>query len=136
MIAPGADQILQIRRGGKRPGSDVVVSLIGALPVDFLVQADADTDYDWIMLVDLKVWVVASSKTRRLDRLLWSMRDHRPKQILLWLDDKQAGYELHFWPSIESITRPPDKWDWKMERSPMLKWENQVIGKMFQGMAA
>lgn len=134
-LAPGAERILAMRRAGQRPGSDVVISLVGHLPVECLIEADLDTEYDWVMLVDLNVWIVATTKTSpsKLRDLLWSFRRHRPARMYLWLDDRHVGYSMHFAPKIDTITRPPDRWEWEMERARLLRWENECMRQLFAG---
>ena len=60
---------------------------------------------------------------------------HRPKTITLWLDDTQKGYDVRFFPKIESITGPPDKWQWEMDVLPMIEWQNASMTDLMKGVA-
>lgn len=135
MIAPGADRILALRRAGQRPGEGVIVSTIGRLPVEWLVEADLDTEHDWVMMVNLTVWVVASTKTptSKLNRLLWQIRQQKPETLYLWLDDAQKGYQIRFWPTVDSIRLPIDKWEWVMDVEKFEKWQNDTMRDYFSG---
>jgi hypothetical protein len=137
-LAPGAEPILSMRMSGQRPASDVVISTVGQMPVDFLIEADLDTDYDWAFLIDLNVWVVASTKApaAKLRALLWAFRKHRPKNLYLWLDDQQKGYQLFFLPKLESISRPIEQWQWEMEKQSLLKFQNKAMQQVFAGEVA
>lgn len=131
MIAPGGEKILAMRRRGQRPGEDVVLSVIGPLDVEWLVQPDLDTDYDWLWAVDLNVWIVSTKDTPQspLRALLESVRKHRPRSIRLWLDDTRVGYELWFYPTPETVTGPPDRWRWVMEATALLDCENEAMAE-------
>jgi hypothetical protein len=136
VTAPGAGAILDMRKKGLRPGSDVVVSLVGDLPVDFLVQPDIDTvsSYDWCWAIDLNVWIVASSgaNASQVKQLLWQFKAHRPSHLFLWLDDQDRGYEVYFFPKIESIKFPIDSWKWEIDFLPLMKFQNQEMAQTFK----
>jgi hypothetical protein len=129
LIAPGGDRVLSLRRGGMRPGESVVVSLIGEMPVEWLVTPDLDTDYDWMWAVDLDLLVVSSVRTpaEPLRALVAALRRHRPRNVRLWIDEPRIGYDLWFRPTIESVVGPPDKWVWVMESTRFLPCEEDAI---------
>ena len=134
-LAPGASRILNLRKHGNRPGDDIVVSVIGPKPVMWLVEADLDTDYDWMWVIDLNVWVVADGTTdpAKLRRLLKALRNQRPRVLHLWMDDSKAGYDVFFFPKVETIRKPAAEWEWVMEIHPLLPWQNVELALMFQG---
>lgn len=128
MIAAGAERVLAARQKGGRPGEAVVVSLVGSLPVEWLVQADLDTEYDWMPLVDLDVWVIAESRhSSRLKSFLWQFRKHRPRCLWVLLDDKDKAYEIYFSLKLESIKNHFEAWEWEMEKQPLLKVQTAAM---------
>ncbi len=138
LIAPGADGILAMRRAGQRPGEAVIVSVIGPLPLrayDWVVEADLDTDYDWVWAINLDLWVVSDTRVSspKLKKLLLDLRLHRPRSLYLWLDDQERGYTVWHYPKVESITRPPDGWEWSMDLQPLLEFQNKEMSDVFAG---
>lgn len=129
MIAPGGERILGMRQQRQRPGEGVVISLVGPLNVEWLVRPDPLKTYDWLWAVDLDVWIVAATTTdqQHLRRLIADVRKHRPKDIRLWLSDVRKGYDLWFYPTVESVVGPPDRWVWVMDAQPMSRYENEVM---------
>ncbi len=129
MIAAGGKRILALRHRGLRPDQMVVVSLIGEMPVEWLVTPDLDTDYDWLWSVDLDLLVVSSIRTpaEPLRALLRALRGHRPRSVRLWVDEPRIGYDLWFRPTMESVVGPPDRWDWVMEPARFLPCEDEAM---------
>jgi len=139
VTAPGAGAILDMRKRGLRPGSDVVVSLIGDMPVEFLVQPDIEAvdSYDWCWAIDLNVWIVASAtaNSARVNQLLWQFKTHRPNHLFLWLYEQERGYEIYFFPKIESIKFPINNWKWEVDFMPLMKFQNKEMARAFKGMS-
>lgn len=128
MIAAGAEDILRTRQNGHRPSEAVVVSLVGELPVQWLVQPDLDTEYDWLPLVDLDIWVICHYKHLvRVGRMLWQMKRHRPRNIWVLVEDRDRAFELVWTLKLESIKKPIDQWEWELERQPLLKIQKQAM---------
>lgn len=137
-IPPGAQEILSLRKRGSRPGDSVVVSVIGELPVAWLVQPDLDTDYDWMWAIGLDLMVVADTAVSadKLRRLLWALRTHPPRSLSLWLDDREQGYDVWFYPAVESTTLPREKWQWVMDLSPHGRLDNRLMAEQIHGRVA
>lgn len=133
MIARGGERILAMRRQGRRPGEDVVISLVGPMEVEWLVEPDLPTAHDWIWVVDLNLWVVVNTDTPQegLRALLRGLRGHRPRNIRLWLADARMGFELWFHPTPETVTGPPDRWVWLMEATRLMPFQEKVMEEVF-----
>ena len=132
MIPRGAQEILDLRVSGRRPSGFVVCSTIGELPFYWLVDIDLTTEWDLLWAVDLDV-VLAVRSTDNVEPLLMRFRKHRPKTIVLWCDDTAGGFDVKFFPEIDSIVLPVDRWVWKIDMLPMASWENLAMLEMMAG---
>jgi len=132
VIPPGAQEILYLRLAGKRPDEFVVCSTIGALPFNWVVDVDFNTDWDLMWAVDLDVVVVAQS-TDRVDPFLRQFIKHRPRSLTLWLDDSAGGFDVRFWPAVDTISKPIDQWVWEVDMLPMMGWQNLAMLELMSG---
>jgi len=135
MLAPGAARILALRKAGNRPGENVVVSVVGEKPVEWLVQPDLDTSYDWMWVVDLDLWVLADTTTDagKLRTMMADIKSRRPRRLHLWLDDLGVGYEVWSYPTVETAHLPRGRWQMTTEMLKMSEWENDVMKSLFNG---
>jgi hypothetical protein len=135
VIPAGAQEIHDLRVAGKRPSEFVVCSTIGQLPFRWLVDVDLTSDWDLLWAIDLDV-VVAAQSTDSIEQLLFQFRRHRPKTLVLWLDDIAGGYDVKFFPEHETIKLPIDQWVWKIDMLPMRSWENLAMLELMTGETA
>jgi len=96
------------------------------------VHIDLDTEWDLLWAVDLDIVVVAQS-TDRVDEFLRHFRRHRPRTLTLWLDDAAGGFDVRFWPAVDSINRPVDQWVWEIDMLPMMGWQNLAMLELMSG---
>jgi hypothetical protein len=101
MIAPalpyGANQILALRKAGKRPAEMVLVSMIGPLrEINPVIVANPSRAYDWTFLVDLPVLVVANADTSKnaVRGVLATLKALPARSLGLWLANRQNGQHL------------------------------------------
>lgn len=102
----------------------------------WLVEADLDTDYDWTFTVGLNVWVVADTATdmEKLRGVMRSIRESRPRNLYLWVDDTSVGYEMFFYPEADSVHKPRDQWSWRAEAMKLLDFQNDEMRRLFSGL--
>jgi hypothetical protein len=137
VIAAGAEKILQARQRGHRPGEAVVVSLVGELPVEWLVMADIETSYDWLPVIDLDVWLITDSQQlSKLKSFLWQFKKHRPRSLWVLVDDKDRAFEVVFSIKLETLDRPIEQWEWQIEKTPLLKCEKAAMKLVTAGESA
>jgi hypothetical protein len=116
----GAMPILKARQQGKRPADMVIVSMIGQLTDETnpLVIADKDIKYRWEWSRGLVVCFFASADTY-LARHILDCAKASPCEMYLWDCVGEKGYDICVLPTVESIERPRDQWDLKVE---VLRW--------------
>ena len=137
MLPPGAHEIQHLRENGKRPAGAVVCSLIGAMPIEFCVELDLDTQWDLLWAIDLDVIVAAHKKQAvQLGPLLLQFKKHRPRIIYLWLEDIGLAYDVRILPTPESIGKPLSEWVWRPDLHRLTKWEESEIRSSLSGVSA
>lgn len=94
----GANEIVALRRQGKRPADMILVSLIGPLrrEVNPQVIAKPGRAYDWRFLVGLDVLLVASAEIEKADvrRVADAIAAESPAYLGVWFGDKQQGQHI------------------------------------------
>jgi hypothetical protein len=125
-------EIHDLRVAGQRPAEFVVCSTVGDLPFRWLTHVDLHSEWDLLWAIDLDVVVVARSDDN-VGQLLMQFRRHRPRTLVLWLDDAAGGYDVKFFPRHETITRPVDQWIWEIDMFPMRAWENLAMLDLMTG---
>ncbi|WP_412478966.1 hypothetical protein [Azonexus sp. IMCC34839] len=98
MLPYGAAEILALRKTGKRPADMILLSLIGPLRGENnpVIVANPTRRYDWRILLDLEVLVIASSATdtTTVKRLLDELKALPTRYLGLWLSDRQNGLHV------------------------------------------
>jgi len=112
----GAMPILKARQQGKQPADMIIVSMVGQLPDEAnpLVIADRDIAYRWDWIRGLEVCFFASPATY-LARHVLDCAKASPCKMYLWDCVGEKGYDISVLPTVESIARPRDQWDLKLE---------------------
>lgn len=136
MIAANAQQIVDLRKQGKKPSSWVLVSFIGKVPHDdngFDVFANADTRYDWRWVIGLDVIVFARKRLAVAEQLR-AISNERPKSLSLWDVDEKLGATVHLdYPAThaEAHKRAMGK-TLRIELDPWAPWQkNEFLGMGF-----
>lgn len=116
----GAMPILKARKQGKRPADMILISMIGDLSGEAnpFVIADKDKTHDWEWARGLPVCFWASPKGYAAKHIL-DCSKARPSAMYLWDCKNKKGYDIHVFPTVESIDRPREQWDWKIDA---LRW--------------
>ena len=92
-------QLVELRKKGKRPADMILVSLIGWLgEINPCVLAKIGRRYDWRFLVGLDVLIVTDSRTNaEAVRVLANDIYHAcPQYVGIWVADKQNGMHVAF----------------------------------------
>lgn len=120
VIPYGAKAILNARQQGKRPVDMVIVSMMGPLAdeINPLVIADKDITYRWEWSRGLVVCFFASPDSYRAKHV-FDCAKASPCKMYLWDCAARKGYDLYVLPTVESIERPRDQWDLKVD---VLRW--------------
>lgn len=120
MMPSGAMPILKARKQGKRPAEMVLVSMVGDLPEEAnpYVIAAQDIAYDWGWIKGLTVCFWVSPKGYIAKHVLECFKAS-PSEVYLWDCENKRGYDIHVLPTVESIERPRDQWNWKVDA---LRW--------------
>lgn len=96
-IPYGAQEILNLRKSGKRPADMVLISLNSQLSEDNpVIIAKPHLAYDWSFLVDLECLIVANSKSSKdtVRRIIHDLLKIQIAYLGLWFADKQNGVHL------------------------------------------
>lgn len=105
-----ADEILALRRAGKRPADMILVSMIGWLgELNPCVLAKPGVAYEWNFLVDLSVMLVVDTSISKehISETIKAILAQQPSYFGIWFADKQDGRHLA-WGSYRpqlSVTR-------------------------------
>lgn len=116
----GALPILKARQAGKRPADLILISMVGVLPNELnpIVQVEHTKTYGWGWLRGLQVCFWTTPATY-LARHIINASNARPSKMYLWDYANEKGFDLFVLPSIESISKPKQHWEWKVEA---LRW--------------
>lgn len=92
-----AEQILDLRKKGKRPADMLLVSMIGWLgELNPCVIAQPGRDYDWRFLRGLAVLLVVDASIDKLavKSAVEKILEQQPEYLGVWFGDKQAGLHV------------------------------------------
>jgi hypothetical protein len=98
MIATGAQQIVDMRKTGRQPGSWVLVSFVGNIVVPdngFNVIAKPEDEYDWRWSIGLDLIAVVRCGVGVAHHLK-AIRNEQVNSLSLWDDELKQGAEVHF----------------------------------------
>lgn len=129
-LPSGGMQLLQSRLLGHEPDGMVVVSLIGYLPTWAIVHqhllVQAGREYDWRFLAGLTVCVVVSPGLFGVaPTLLEIAKVIRPGKLICWDETMRCGCDVMALPTLVSIDKPQEKWNWQLDVLPWLDCENR-----------
>jgi hypothetical protein len=126
MILPfGAKPILDARMQGRRPKDMVLISMVGPLPDELnpVVLADRDVSYDWTWVRGLPVCFWTHPKGQ-IARHILDCSKAAPGAIYVWDCVNARGYDVSVCPTVESIDRPREQWDMRIESLPWLPFQD------------
>jgi hypothetical protein len=116
----GAFPILKARQAGKRPADLILISMIGALPNELnpIVIAEQNKTYDWKWLRGLSCCFWTTPATYVAKHIINASKA-LPSEMYLWDYANEKGFNLFVLPTVESIDKPKQLWDWKVDA---LRW--------------
>lgn len=114
----GAWRILDARKKGKKPADMVLVSMVGKLPNEVnpvvMVSEGAHHDWSWARGLIVCFWTTPKEYD---PRHIIDCAKCQPKAMHLWDCANEHGFDVHAWPTIESIEANPkhkDRWAYKV----------------------
>jgi len=116
----GALPILKARQAGKRPADLILISMVGALPNELnpVVLAEHNKTYSWEWLRGLQCCFWTTPDTYLAKHIIDAAKAV-PLKIFLWDWANEKGFDLFVLPTIESIGRPKQNWEWRIDA---LRW--------------
>lgn len=121
----GAWKILEARKKGRKPADMVLVSMIGKLDeLNPVVQASPGVHHDWSWARDLVLCFWATPKEYEPSHIL-DCAKAKPRAMYLWDFANQKGYNLSVLPTVESIERPLEQWDWKVDADRWMEFQER-----------
>lgn len=108
----GANEIVALRRQGKRPADMILVSMVGPLRGESnpVVVANPSRDYDWRFLVGLDALLVVASSTDKtaVRRVAGKIASAIPNYLGVWFSDKKVGQHVswgHYKPTAKATKK-------------------------------
>lgn len=124
----GAWRILDARKKGKKPADMVLVSLVGKLEDELnpVVQALPEATHDWAWARGLKVcfWTTPQEYD---PRHIIDCAKCQPEAIYLWDATNEFGFFISYLPTVESITKPKEQWDWRITADRWLPFQEKAF---------
>jgi len=125
MIPSGAREIVEARKRGLKPADLVIVSLIGKLnEQNPIVYANPEAAYDWGWARGLKFCIFIRNGVPWEDTAL-AIAKAGLDWLAIWDIDRFEGANVYALPTLESINRPPSRWEWRLDFLPWLKFQNE-----------
>lgn len=129
LIPTNAQKIIDLRKRGYKPDEMIIVSLVGKIDeLNHVIYADYRKSYDWKFLAGLEVCIFASSAVDYA-KTLKSIGMIKTRFLALWDVDRLEGAEFWRFPSVESVCKPKELWEWKLIPNIWIPMQN----KMFNG---
>lgn len=130
MIPYGAAPILAARKRGKKPADLILLSMQGALPNEAnpVVQIETSENYDWGWLRGLVACFWVTPGTYQARHILEAAKAC-PERLYLWDSANKKGYDIFVLPTPESIERPRERWDWRIDAWRWLSFQEKIFAK-------
>jgi hypothetical protein len=130
----GAWRILEARKQGKKPADMVLVSLVGKLPNEVnpvvMVTEGARHEWSWVRGLVVCFWTTPKEYDARQ---IIECAKCKPKAMYLWNAASEQGFDVHVWPTPDSVDahpKQPDRW---IQKVHSFRWMEFQEKKFAQG---
>lgn len=127
-IPIGAKAILDVRKRGKRPASEVMILTNEDMKVDWspVVYANVRRQYDWVFLKDLQSIVVVESTAPYNQMFADIAKVVGTKFLRYWFTDVETGGYVTYLPEPDDVmTKPYHRWQHNLELCQNMKFEDR-----------
>lgn len=131
LLPYGGEALVKRRLAGHGPRDMVIVSCVGFVPAMFQLNSakfivHPDRKYDWRFLTGLEICLLVQPGIPGINRLIeqvaGAVKPH--SQLYAWDVERLVGCELFWLPKPETMSKPVNKWEWKVDPMPWTAWQN------------